>query len=102
MEISQYKERIKKDIILPLKEQMKELGISCGYDLFAVWECEVILTKYILWRKDKQKANHKSGSLFCCAIAPTVLGTDEQLAIASCSRRHLSVDVIVYISIYFT
>lgn len=48
MEISQYKERIKKDIILPLKEQMKELGISCGYDLFAVWECEVILTKYIL------------------------------------------------------
>lgn len=47
MGISQYKERIKKDIILPLKEQMIELGISCGYDFFAVWECEVILTKYI-------------------------------------------------------
>ena len=46
-EIRQYKERIKKDIILPLTEQMKELGISCGYDFFAVWECEVILTKYI-------------------------------------------------------
>ena len=44
MEISQYKERIKKDIILPLKEQMKELGISCGYDFFAVWECEVFRT----------------------------------------------------------
>ena len=38
----------------------------------------------------KQKANHKSGSLFCCAIVPTALETDEQLAIASCSRRRFT------------
>lgn len=36
---------------------MKELGISCGYDFFAVWECEVILTKYIRRLKKVQKTS---------------------------------------------
>ena len=57
--LDKYKQRIKNEIIQPLKRQMKDCGGSCGYDFFAVWECKVILTRYIKRLNKLEKTSDK-------------------------------------------
>ena len=74
MDVKKYKQQIKEKVIIPLKEEIKELRFSCHYSYLDVWDCMLYLTWYI---KKLNKIKNPSDDKILKVVKWVVLGLNK-------------------------